>query len=88
MSRHSLSNIPGPRCAAKVRADAFLSSRVGFLNHTEALVTGNYQLHQMYWYSNGMEKEGSVHEYPAWCHLSSAHLTSAAGWGQGNAVCP
>lgn len=56
VSRHRLSNIPGPQCTAKVRADASLSSCLGFLNHTGALVPGNHQLHQTYWYPNGMEK--------------------------------
>lgn len=37
-------------------------------------------------YPNGMEKGGSVHEYPAWCHLPAANLTSAAGVGPGDAV--
>lgn len=52
---------------------------MGFLDHTGALVTEDHQLHQISWYPNGMEKEGFVHEYPAWCHLPGIHLTSAAG---------
>lgn len=60
---------------------------MGFLDDTGARVPGNHQLHQMYWYPNGMEKGSFVHEYPSlvpspWC----APLTSAAGVEPGDAV--
>lgn len=54
---------------------------MGFLEHTGAHVTGNHQLHQMYWYPSGMEKGSFVLEYPTWCHLPGGHFTSAAGVG-------
>jgi hypothetical protein len=62
-------------------------SCMGFLDDTGARVPGNHQLHQMYWYPNGMEKGSFVHEYPSlvpspWC----APLTSAAGVEPGDAV--
>lgn len=93
MPRYSPSNIPWPHCS-KSGNRCFSALMYGLLEHPGAHVTGNHQLHQMYWYPNGMEKGSFVLEYPSslvsspwcplyicswcWAVLSTGHLPAPA----------